>query len=166
MRDWILAVPFVLLLPIALLQTETIAAFAPLSCLMAGMGRIFPFINEYAGLSLFPQVTQLTLATAMALSAILLPAFLYYQLKIQDFRKMNGSTGMKYWGWAAGCFALVPFYMSGPVAGQSVRSLSIDLLICQSRLALGIFAALLTQFEIIFLAVPVVWLKSKSSKQV
>lgn len=72
---------------------------------------------------------------------------------------------MKYLGWAAGGLALVPFYMSGPMSGQSIRSLPIDLLICQSRLALGIFAALFSVFEIVFLAMPVIWLKSKFSHE-
>lgn len=59
----------------------------------------------------------------------------------------------------------MPFFMMGPVPGQSIRSLPIDLIILQYKLALGIYAALLSMFEIIFLAMPVVWIKSKFLKR-
>jgi hypothetical protein len=164
-RNWILALPFLLILPISILIPEAIAALLPSTYLVELVGRIFPFIEGYATLSLFPHVTRLTFTVAMVMAAILLPVFLYYQLKIQDFAKLNSSPGMRYLGWAAGSLALMPFFMMGPVPGQSIRSLPIDLIILQYKLALGIYAALLSMFEIIFLAMPVVWIKSKFLKR-
>ena len=159
-RNWILALPFLIVPLVALLMPEEHYAFGPLILFVEANEKVFPFISGYARLSLFPEVTRLTFSISMTLIAVLLPFFIYYQLQIQDFDKIKLAKGMRNWGWAIGSLAVIPFLMTGPVSGQSIRSLPIDLLICQSRLALGIYGALLTLFEMVFLAFPIIWFKS------
>jgi hypothetical protein len=160
-RDLVLECPFVLIPSIALTApADVLDRFSYLKDVTVALEGVFPFIDGYASLSAFPQVTSLTLSMAMIFSGILLPIFLCFQLRIQDFKKFNEVKGMRNWGFLAGLLALIPFYMGGPVPGQSHRSLPIDLLICEYRVALAGFGSLLTMFEVMFLAFPVVWGRS------
>lgn len=160
-RNLIFASPLLLVSLAAVLAPRQILESAPvLRACVEQLELWFGFIEGYADLSLYPQITRFTLASAMLLAILFAAPFGHYQLRAQESRRAGRYTALRRWGWIAAPLALLPFVMPGPTLDQAAHSIAFALLLGREPLALAVFASALAIFEMSLLAWLLMWFRT------
>ncbi len=145
----------------ALLAPVDIFTRLPASSALANFFASFlPFVDGYTAVAVWPQLMRATLTLAAVIVVVVWPVVLWSQWQIQDVRKIQEQPVLRHWGWAVSVFALFPFIAEGPDLAKLPFMNAPNHLICQSRLALAIFASSMVVVEIILLTWPFIWVKS------
>lgn len=120
------------------------------------LAEFFPMIVSYSNASTFPQVTKLTLLSALILVPVCVVHFVRYHRLIFNLKDFYRSDFIKYFGWLSGFAVMIPF-VAATGGSPSPRTAAIDFLITHSRIALSVFSAAICIFLSAMISATIFW---------
>lgn len=158
-RDWPYTLGMALVTLFALLAPpDVLDRSSLLNAFSNAVASALPFVDLYAQISLWPQLTRATLALAMALIPVVLPFTLWFQIRALDVKRIKSSRFTMRWGWLLLPGVVFPFLLEPSLKSGRFSGL-VDHLAVSSRLGLGVFASVLMLVEVFLIVWVVVWLR-------